>query len=77
FTVDLDGAIAFLPLSQVDILPIRDVTPLMHNLAFFEVLNDFRTLLGTGFFQNRKARNHDVAAALVHLEDFEGLRVVH
>jgi len=31
FTVDLDGAIAFLPRSQVDIRPIRDVTPLMHN----------------------------------------------
>lgn len=49
----------------------------VNNLAFFEVLNDFRTLLGTGFFQNRTARNHDVAAALVHLEDFEGLRIVH
>src|SRR5690606_22495755 len=31
FTVDLDGAVAFLPRSQVDIRPIRDVTPLMHN----------------------------------------------
>ncbi|EGE57140.1 hypothetical protein RHECNPAF_470013 [Rhizobium etli CNPAF512] len=49
----------------------------VNNLAFFEVLNDFRTLLGTGFFQNRPARYDDVAAALVHLEDFEGLRVVH
>src|SRR6188768_4283631 len=29
FTVDLDGAVAFLPRSQVDIRPIRDVTPLM------------------------------------------------
>ncbi len=47
------------------------------NLAFFEVLNDFRTLLGTGLFQNGTARNDDVAATLVHLEDFEGLRVVH
>ena len=27
FTVDLDGAVAFLPRSQVDIRPIRDVTP--------------------------------------------------
>ena len=30
FTVDLDGAVAFLPRSQVDIRPIRDVTPLMN-----------------------------------------------
>ncbi|MEQ8950512.1 30S ribosomal protein S1 [Parvibaculum sp.] len=28
FTVDLDGAVAFLPGSQVDIRPVRDVTPL-------------------------------------------------
>ncbi|WP_375615609.1 MULTISPECIES: 30S ribosomal protein S1 [unclassified Bartonella] len=38
FTVDLDGAIAFLPRSQVDIRPIRDVSPLMHNLQSFEIL---------------------------------------
>jgi hypothetical protein len=30
FTVDLDGAVAFLPRSQVDIRPMRDVSPLMH-----------------------------------------------
>ena len=38
FTVDLDGAVAFLPRSQVDIRPIRDVTPLMHNPQSFEIL---------------------------------------
>ncbi|WP_412057295.1 30S ribosomal protein S1 [Bartonella sp. DGB2] len=38
FTVDLDGAVAFLPRSQVDIRPIRDVTPLMHNSQPFEIL---------------------------------------
>ncbi|MGB3500502.1 MAG: 30S ribosomal protein S1 [Mesorhizobium sp.] len=38
FTVDLDGAVAFLPRSQVDIRPIRDVTPLMHNAQPFEIL---------------------------------------
>ncbi|MCB1463273.1 MAG: S1 RNA-binding domain-containing protein, partial [Nitratireductor sp.] len=30
FTVDLDGAVAFLPGSQVDIRPVRDIGPLMH-----------------------------------------------
>src|SRR4029078_11267985 len=30
FTVDLDGAVAFLPGSQVDVRPMRDVGPLMH-----------------------------------------------
>jgi len=38
FTVDLDGAVAFLPRSQVDIRPIRDVTPLMHTPQPFEIL---------------------------------------
>ena len=38
FTVDLDGATAFLPRSQVDIRPIRDVSPLMHVSQPFEIL---------------------------------------
>jgi small subunit ribosomal protein S1 len=38
FTVDLDGAVAFLPRSQVDIRPIRDVTPLMNVNQQFQIL---------------------------------------
>ena len=38
FTVDLSGAVAFLPGSQVDIRPIRDVTPLMGNAQPFQIL---------------------------------------
>jgi small subunit ribosomal protein S1 len=38
FTVDLDGAVAFLPRSQVDIRPIRDVTPLMNVQQPFQIL---------------------------------------
>ncbi len=38
FTVDLDGAVAFLPGSQVDIRPIRDVTPLMNTPQPFQIL---------------------------------------
>ena len=38
FTVDLDGATAFLPGSQVDIRPIRDVTPLMNVPQPFQIL---------------------------------------
>jgi small subunit ribosomal protein S1 len=38
FTVDLDGAVAFLPRSQVDIRPVRDVTPLMNNPQPFQIL---------------------------------------
>src|SRR5688500_18980012 len=38
FTVDLQGAVAFLPGSQVDIRPVRDVTPLMGMPQPFQVL---------------------------------------
>ena len=38
FTVDLDGAVAFLPGSQVDIRPVRDVQPLMDIPQPFQVL---------------------------------------
>ncbi len=38
FTVDLDGAVAFLPGSQVDIRPVRDVGPLMNSPQPFQIL---------------------------------------
>ncbi|MCH8488776.1 MAG: 30S ribosomal protein S1 [Oceanicaulis sp.] len=38
FTVDLGGASAFLPGSQVDIRPVRDVTPLMNKEQPFAIL---------------------------------------
>jgi len=38
FTVDLYGAVAFLPGSQVDIRPVRDVSPLMGQPQPFQIL---------------------------------------
>src|SRR3954463_566731 len=38
YTVDLDGAVAFLPRSQVDIRPVRDVGPLMSAPQPFQIL---------------------------------------
>ncbi|MDA7948680.1 MAG: 30S ribosomal protein S1 [Hyphomicrobiaceae bacterium] len=38
FTVDLDGAVAFLPGSQVDIRPVRDIAPLMNVPQPFQIL---------------------------------------
>jgi small subunit ribosomal protein S1 len=38
FTVDLEGAVAFLPRSQVDIRPIRDIGPLMNVPQPFQIL---------------------------------------
>ena len=38
FTVDLGGAIAFLPGSQVDVRPVKDITPLMNITQPFQIL---------------------------------------
>ncbi len=38
FTVDLSGAVAFLPGSQVDIRPVRDISPLMGTPQPFQIL---------------------------------------
>lgn len=38
FTVDLGGAVAFLPGSQVDIRPVRDISPLMNISQPFQIL---------------------------------------
>ena len=38
FTVDLDGAVAFLPGSQVDIRPVRDIGPLLNIAQPFQIL---------------------------------------
>lgn len=43
FTVDLGGAVAFLPGSQVDIRPVRDVSPLMGTPQPFYVLKMDKT----------------------------------
>ena len=43
FTVDLGGAVAFLPGSQVDIRPVRDVAPLMGTPLPFQILKMDRT----------------------------------
>ena len=38
FTVDLSGAVAFLPGSQVDVRPVRDIAPLMGQPQPFQIL---------------------------------------
>jgi small subunit ribosomal protein S1 len=38
FTVDLNGAVAFLPGSQVDVRPVRDITPLLNIPQPFQIL---------------------------------------
>lgn len=43
FIVDLSGAVAFLPGSQVDIRPVRDISPLMNTPQPFQILKMDRT----------------------------------
>ncbi len=47
------------------------------HLALLEAGDDVGALLGARLFQDGAARDDDVAAAAVHLEDLEGLRLVH
>src|SRR6202171_3827980 len=47
------------------------------DLALFEVLHQLLALLGAGLFQHGAARHHDMAAAAIHFQDLERLRLVH
>ena len=47
------------------------------DLSLFEVLHQLLALLGARLFQNGAARDHDVAAPAIHLENLERLRIVH
>ena len=45
--------------------------------AFLEALDQLAALLGTGLFEDGTARDHDIAARAVHLENLERLRRAH
>ena len=47
------------------------------HLAFCEIGDDLMALLGAGFFEHGAARDDDIAAAAVHLQNLEGLRRLH
>ena len=47
------------------------------HLALLEAGDDVGALLGARLLEHRAARDDDVAAAAVHLEDLEGLRLMH
>ncbi len=70
FTVDLDGAVAFLPRSQVDIRPVRDVTPLMNIPQPFQILKMDRrrgnivVSRRTVLEESRAEQRHEIVANL-------------
>ena len=47
------------------------------HLTFFKVGDDLVTLLSAALFKHGAARNDDIAATTIHLEDVERLRHVH
>ena len=79
FTVDLDGAVAFLPRSQVDIRPIRDVTPLMGVTQPFQILKMDRrrgnivVSRRTVLEESRAEQRHEIVANLEEGQVIEGV----
>jgi small subunit ribosomal protein S1 len=79
FTVDLDGAVAFLPRSQVDIRPIRDVTPLMMVPQPFQILKMDRrrgnivVSRRTVLEESRAEQRHEIVANLEEGQVIEGM----
>ncbi|MGA3301690.1 MAG: 30S ribosomal protein S1 [Methylovirgula sp.] len=79
FTVDLDGAVAFLPRSQVDIRPIRDVTPLMGVPQSFQILKMDRrrgnivVSRRTVLEESRAEQRHEIVANLEEGQVIEGV----
>jgi small subunit ribosomal protein S1 len=79
FTVDLDGAVAFLPRSQVDIRPIRDVTPLMGVPQPFQILKMDRrrgnivVSRRTVLEESRAEQRHEIVANLEEGQIIEGV----
>src|SRR5204863_8285154 len=47
------------------------------HLAFGEILNELRALLGSGLLHDGAPRYDDIAAASIHLEDLKGLTDIH
>ena len=79
FTVDLDGAVAFLPRSQVDIRPVRDVTPLMNVNQPFQILKMDRrrgnivVSRRTVLEESRAEQRHEIVANLEEGQVIEGV----
>src|SRR5579885_2699349 len=78
FTVDLDGAVAFLPRSQVDIRPIRDVSPLMNVPQPFQILKMDRrrgnivVSRRTVLEESRAEQRHEIVANLAEGQVIDG-----
>src|SRR3954464_9025413 len=79
FTVDLDGAVAFLPRSQVDIRPVRDVSPLIGVPQPFQILKMDRrrgnivVSRRTVLEETRAEQRHEIVANLEEGQVIDGV----
>ncbi|MEA2833586.1 MAG: small subunit ribosomal protein, partial [Methylobacteriaceae bacterium] len=79
FTVDLDGAVAFLPRSQVDIRPVRDVSPLLGVPQPFQILKMDRrrgnivVSRRTVLEESRAEQRHEIVANLEEGQVIDGV----
>src|ERR1700760_1076326 len=79
FTVDLDGAVAFLPRSQVDIRPLRAVAPLMNVPQPFQILKMDRrrgnivVSRRTVLEESRAEQRHEIVANLEEGQVIDGV----
>ncbi len=79
FTVDVRGAVAFLPGSQVDIRPIKDITPLMNIPQPFQILKMDRkrgnivVSRRAVLEESRAETRNDILARIAEGQIFEGM----
>lgn len=79
FTVDLMGAVAFLPGSQVDIRPVKDVGPLMNITQPFQILKMDRkrgniVVSRRAILEESRAESrNDILSRIAEGEVFEGI----
>ncbi len=79
YTVDLDGAVSFLPRSQVDIRPIRDIGPLMHTPQQFQILKMDRrrgnivVSRRTVLEETRAGQRHELVSSLEEGQTIDGV----
>ncbi|MEM7778351.1 MAG: 30S ribosomal protein S1 [Pseudomonadota bacterium] len=79
FTVDLDGAMAFLPGSQVDVRPVRDIGPLMNQKQPFQILKMDRrrgnivVSRRSVLEETRAEQRADIVARLAEGQQIEGV----
>ena len=73
FTVDINGTQAFLPGSQVDLRPIKDIRPLMNRLQSFHILKMDKKRINEVLSNNNSLDKSEILKNLNEGQDVEGI----